>query len=256
MSAPGNNEWLTSARRILANISAEQPCRTPGVTCIVCAKPVDGYTRCYHCNAHRYSEYASQFADLVVPLAYAWEGQTQLGKDVYRYKRDQGEAAATAIGNLAALLYAFGAMHAHCPERQLGRPITAKAVMPSLRGNPGTTLTQMGQQFLPGWPWIQVTATANYGDAGRSLDPTHFRVEPDDNLRDAHVLVLEDTWVTGGHSQAVAVALKRAGAATVTVLPICVLLNPIWGANAAFSQSQYRRLWSPEICPVTGSDCP
>src|SRR5262249_1004983 len=142
------------------------------------------------------------------------------------------------------------------PGRQLGRPVSAKAVMPSLRGNPGTTLTQMGQQFLPGWPWIQVRATANFGDAGRSLDPTHFHVGADNNLRDAHVLGLEDTWVTGGHSKALAVALKRAGAAIVTVLPICLLLNPAWGANATFSQSPHRRLWSPDICPVTGSDCP
>ncbi len=54
----------------------------------------------------------------------------------------------------------------------------------------------------------------------------------------------------------VAVALKRAGAAIVTVLPICLLLNPAWGANATFSQSPHRRLWSPDICPVTGSGCP
>ncbi len=51
-------------------------------------------------------------------------------------------------------------------------------------------------------------------------------------MRGAHVLVLEDTWVTGGHSQAMAVALKRAGAVTVTVLPICLLLNPSWPPRA------------------------
>jgi hypothetical protein len=256
MSTPVNMEWLASARRILANISAEQPCRTPEVTCIVCTKPVAGYHRCYHCNAHRNSEYTDHLADLVVPLAYAWEGQTQLGKDVYRYKRDQGQAAATAIGNLAALLYTFGALHAHCPGRLLGRPVTAKAVMPSLRGNQGTTLAQMGEQFLPHWPWIHVAATANYGDDGRTLDPTHFRVEPSGDLHDAHVLVLEDTWVTGGHSQALAVALKHAGAQTVTVLPICLLLNPGWPPNITYRQSAHQRLWSPDLCPVTGSDCP
>jgi hypothetical protein len=44
-----------------------------------------------------------------VPLAYAWEGQSQLGKDVYTYKRDSGLRAASAIGNLAALLWTFSA---------------------------------------------------------------------------------------------------------------------------------------------------
>jgi hypothetical protein len=257
MSAPASGEWLESARRILANISAEQPCRTPGVTCAVCATPVSaGYQRCYHCNLHRSGEHSEHLADLIVPLAYAWEGQTQLGKDVYRYKRDQGEAAATAIGNLAALLYTFGTVHALCPERQLGRQVTAKAVMPSLRGNPGTTLVEMGERFLPSWPWVQVTATGNYGDGGRSVDPAHFQVDMRGPLHGAHVLALEDTWVTGGHSQAMTIALKRAGATTVTVLPICLLLNPGWQPNATYSQSPHRRLWSPDICPVTGSACP
>jgi hypothetical protein len=256
MSTPSNDDWLANARRILANIAAEQPCRTPGIACRVCTNPVDGYARCFHCNIHRGSEYANQLADLVVPLAYAWEGQTQLGKDVYRYKRDRGEAAATAIGNLAALLYTFGALHAYCPGRRLGGAVTAKVVMPSLRGNPGVTLAQMGEQFLPRWPSIQVTATGNYGNAGRSLDPDHFRVAPHDDLFNAHVLVLEDTWVTGGHSQAIAVALKRAGAAIVTVLPMCRLLDPGWPTSATYSQSDRRRHWSPDICPVTGTTCP
>lgn len=113
-----------------------------------------------------------------MPLAYAWEGQTQLGKDVYLYKRGQGDAASIAIGNLAALLYAFGLCHAQCPGRKLGQPVTAKAVMPSLRGNPGTALRQMSERLLPDWPRIRVAATGNYGDAGRELDPAHFNVDP------------------------------------------------------------------------------
>ncbi len=231
MNAPSPNpssaEWLDSARRILANISAEQPCRTPSVTCAVCAAPVAGYQRCYHRKNHHESDSSAYLADLVVSLAYAWEGQSQLGKDVYRYKRDQGQVAATAIGNLAALLFAFGGRHALCPERLLGRPITAKTVMPSLRGNPGTILAQMGKRFLPPWPSIRVTATGNYGDHGRTLDPTHFRVDASAPGLGGHILVLEDTWVTGGHSQALAVALKHAGAAAVTVLPICRLLRSV-----------------------------
>jgi hypothetical protein len=196
-------------------------------------------------------------ADLVTPLPYAWERQSQLGKDVYSCKRDQGPRAGNAIGNLAALLYTFAVLHAHCPGRYLGHKVTAKAVMPSLRGNPGTTLAQMADRFLPpSWPLIPVAATGNYGDGGRSLDPAHFRVDPPGPARDAHVLVIEDTWVTGGHSQAIAVALKLAGAAKVTVLPICRLLSPAWSPNLTYSHTAHRRPWRSDICPVTGSDCP
>lgn len=258
MSTANNTEWLGDARRILANISAEQPCRTSSVACRVCTAPVDGYARCVNCNRHRYeADDPQELADLVVPLAYAWEGQSQLGKDVYSYKRDSGTRAASAIANLAALVYSFHAAHPDCPGRYLGHAVTAKAVMPSLRGNPGITLAQMAQNFLPqAWPLISVSATGIYGDAGRALNPTHFRVDRPASVRGAHVLVLDDTWVTGAHAQSLAIALKHAGAARVTVLPICRLLSLTWNANVNYRDSRRRRLWSVDICPVTGSVCP
>lgn len=258
MSTLRRTGWLGEARRILANISAEQPCRTSSVACRVCTAPVDGYPRCINCNRNRNeAEDPSELADLVVPLAYAWEGQSQLGKDVYSYKRDKGRRAARAIANLAALVYSFQAVHAECPGRYLGHPVSAKAVMPSLRGNSGVTLVQMAQNFLPQtWPLITISATGVYGDAGRSLDPAHFRVDRPASVRGKHVLVLDDTWVTGAHAQSLAIALRRAGAARITVLPICRLLSPTWNANVNYRDSKHRRLWSADTCPVTGDVCP
>jgi hypothetical protein len=87
-----------------------------------------------------------------------------------------------------------------------------------------------------------------------ALDPAHFSVDSSGPVQDAHVLVVEDSWVTGGHSQFVAVALKHAGAAAVTVLPVCRLLKPAWAPNIAYSP--HRRPWSTDTCPVTGSACP
>lgn len=165
---------------------------------------------------------------------------------------------ATASGRLRALVYSFGAQHGQCPQRWLGTPVTAKTVVPSLRGNHGTGLASIADGFLPHWPRIPVAATAVFSDdaSRRALDPAHFAVNPRDVAPGAHVLVLEDTWVTGGHSQALAVALKQAGAAIVTIVPICKLLNSAWPPNRTYGTSTHRRPWSPDTCPVTGSTCP
>jgi hypothetical protein len=258
MSLPVNPDWLEASRVALANVAAEQPCRVSTVTCSVCTAPVDGFTVCYKCHEARNGGLGNQLADLVVPLVYGWEGKSQLGKDVHSYKQSHQQLAAAARSRLAALVYTFGVLHASCPQRKLGRTVTAKALVPSLKGNPGTVLARMADQFLPDWPRVPVTAAGIFRDdtSRRALDPTHFVVNPEDVRAGAHVLVLEDTWVTGGHSQAAAVALKQAGAETVTVVPICRLLKPGWKANQPFLDSPHRREWSPEICPVTGSKCP
>jgi hypothetical protein len=180
MSLPVNLEWLESARLALANVHAEQPCRASLVACQVCTAPVAGYERCYKCNEDRNGPYGRDLADLVAPLAYAWDGQSQLGKDVYSYKQADAQVAASANGRLAALVYTFGAQHGRCPERFLGRAVTAKALVPSLRGNPGTQLARLADRFLPGWARIPVIAaiTVHDSNARRVLDPSHFAVEP------------------------------------------------------------------------------
>lgn len=41
-----------------------------------------------------------------------------------------------------------------------------------------------------------------------------------------HVLLIEDTWTSGGNAQSAALALRRAGAASVTILALARWLNP------------------------------
>jgi predicted amidophosphoribosyltransferase len=256
MSVPDPAAVLLRARQRLTSVSAEQPCRTPQVACATCTAPVDAYTYCVHCQRHRNSQYGHALADLVVPLAYAWEGQSQLGKDVYTYKRDTGLRAASAFGNLAALVWTFSALHAQCPGRQLDAPLTALAVTPSLRGNAGLSLAKLAVLLPKAWRTIPLQPSANYGDAGRTLNPAHFRIPDPAPARSAHVLLLDDTWVTGGHSQSAAIALTAAGAAQVTILPICRLLEWRWPANEIYRASPHRRAWSADTGPVTGGPCP
>ena len=52
----------------------------------------------------------------------------------------------------------------------------------------------------------------------RALDPERFRAEQP--LTGAAVLLLDDTWASGGSAQSAALALKRAGARAVAVVVI------------------------------------
>ncbi len=70
-----------------------------------------------------------------------------------------------------------------------------------------------------------------------------------------HVLVVEDTWVSGGKAQSASIALKAAGAACVTVLVLARWLNYTW--------QDHRQLieiltdpYDATRCPVTGGECP
>ncbi|WP_157641159.1 hypothetical protein [Longispora albida] len=52
----------------------------------------------------------------------------------------------------------------------------------------------------------------------RALHPGQFTAR--DNLSGHRVILIEDTWVQGGHAQSAAHALKNAGADTVVIIAI------------------------------------
>lgn len=69
-----------------------------------------------------------------------------------------------------------------------------------------------------------------------------------------HVLVIEDTWVTGGSVQSAAVSLKRAGAAAVTALALgCWLKESDQFADAPGFYTSLTASYDPLVCPVVGT---
>lgn len=71
-----------------------------------------------------------------------------------------------------------------------------------------------------------------------------------------HVLVLDDMWTTGSNAQSAALALRRAGAAAVSVMVLARWLNPGYGMTGEFIKTRLQRDYDPDICPVTGGTCP
>jgi orotate phosphoribosyltransferase len=70
------------------------------------------------------------------------------------------------------------------------------------------------------------------------------------------VLILDDVWTTGSNAQSAALAVRRAGAAAVSVLVVGRWLNPRRRLSAEFLSSQLTRAYEPDVCPVTGGRCP
>jgi adenine/guanine phosphoribosyltransferase-like PRPP-binding protein len=83
-----------------------------------------------------------------------------------------------------------------------------------------------------------------------------FVLQPAARLDGQHVLILDDVWTTGSNAQSAALAVRRAGAAAVSVLVVGRWLSPDRRGMADFIATRLHRDYDPDICPVTGGDCP
>lgn len=70
-----------------------------------------------------------------------------------------------------------------------------------------------------------------------------------------HVLVVDDTWVSGGKAQSAALALKAAGAGAVTIVCIGRWLSYRWEGHRPLIESLHEP-YDATRCPVTGGTCP
>jgi len=209
----GSESWaLLSAqvRRQAAGLAAPGP-PGPG-QCRTCRGPAHGgYTQCFQCGLHAETAPGS-LADVVVPVGYAPKG-SRLARHLWQYKAGQAEAQ----HRLRALLLVFLRGHGPCVWRAAAMPPPSHvAVVPSGRGRPGAhPLAALVMPYLA-LPRAGLAVAAPDGPCGPHLDPGRFRARGP--LRGAAVLLLDDTWTSGGSAQAAAVALRDAGARHVAVL--------------------------------------
>ncbi|MFG3258109.1 phosphoribosyltransferase [Streptomyces sp. NPDC048172] len=239
------------------------PIRERGVTCEVCLAPVSspGYARCWPCDQQIST--GLRLADRVVPLTYAVDGR-QSGRDVYCYKRSVDEErrlAGDAWERLSLLTAVFGLWHAGCLDAVARRRVTALTTVPSLQGRPDPhPLSDLTGCLPRAWRPFELlpSGSSSRSQDRRRLDPGHFAVPGTADVAGAHVVVLEDTWVSGGHAQSAAVALREAGAHEVTVVAVARRLVPEFGPTRAFLAHRLDdgREYDPETCPVTGGACP
>jgi len=183
------------------------------VACRVCRGSVaGGFSRCYQCELH-HSAAGRLLADAVLPVAYAVKG-SQFAADLWRYKDGDREAGE----KLRALLGDFLRDHGPCAWRAAGMaaPPGKVAVVPSGQGRPGVHPLVPLVASCVRLPDVPLSARAPDVPRGREIGFGWLHV--DGPVAGENVLVVEDTWVSGGSAQSVAVALKLAGAARVVVV--------------------------------------
>jgi hypothetical protein len=195
--------------------------------CQACQGPSrHGYTRCFQCELHAQSA-PGLLADTVVAVTYAAKG-SHLARDLWLYKaagRPGSEAAGT---RLLSLLLVFLHDHGRSVWRRacMASP-THACIVPSGRGRPGPHPLQVLISPYLALPWASLSPRPGGDPWARALDPERFRARQP--LAGAAILLLDDTWASGGSAQSAAVALKRAGANSVAVVVIGRHVGPAPG---------------------------
>ncbi len=182
-----------------------------------------------------------------------------------RFARPEGRAAPHSYKDLEAparhnqtllsvLLLAALDSHGTCVERRLGCEFDSWAIVPSARADrtgehPLRVVTKRAGIVLPE---IGLAARALPASEARATGPDRFAVCDGSGARERHILLIEDTWTSGGNAQSAALSLRRAGAATVTVLALARWLKPEEPPTAAFVAHHLTEDYDPLICPFNG----
>jgi len=193
-------------------------------------------------------------ADAVVPVSYAVRG-TAFAGDLWRYKACHASDAAIRMSVLALSLV-FLHDHGRCAWDAAGMAAPDRlAVVPSGYGRPGVhPLLRLVAPYLR-LPVIRLALRSD--EQGRELNASRFVAG--EGAAGANVLLLDDTWVSGGSVQSAAVALKRAGAARVAVVVLGRHVNPDDPGNAAllaaigWSGADDQGGYDPAKCAICGN---
>jgi hypothetical protein len=163
---------------------------------------------------------------VVAPVGYAVRGGP-LAQDLYQYKSDRADQAAAvrAAARLAGSLRGFLAEQGPALWRAAGMPAgpAAAAVVPSGRGRQGAHPLAGIVRSCTGLPLVPLAVRPGEVHA-RGVNAGWVRVEGPVSGTD--MLVVDDTWVSGGSAQSLAAALKRSGARRVAIVVLGRHVNP------------------------------
>jgi hypothetical protein len=172
-------------------------------------------------------------ADAVAPIGYAVRGEP-LADDLRRYKSERAAAAevAAAAARLREMLAAFLTDRGRSvwAAAGMGAGPSAVAVVPSGQGRPGAHPLVGLVRSCVALPLVRLSIAPREIHT-RGVNPGWVRV--DDPVGGADILVVDDTWVSGGSAQSTAAALKLAGARRVAVVVLGRHVNPADPRSAA-----------------------
>ncbi len=217
--------------------------------CEVCALPLDGFSLCPQCLSHRRADL--RLADRTGFLVYADEPISQTYRVMRGYKEPRTRATFEPI--VQALLAVGLRGHFACANKLAGTTDSGWAVVPSTKGR--TVFVDLVRS-LSNSPASEVGVRLVGPRPDRTLNPSSWAIPPGSTVP-AHVVVIEDAWVSGASSQSLAVTLKQAGVSQVSILSVARVLSPKWDPNKPFLRDVLPALpYDWKICPWTRTTCP
>lgn len=224
-----------------------------GTTCAICATPVNHVldTHCPQCRG--LTDSTSTAADRVGLMIYAVQYDTQAYRLVQQYKG--GFPGADHLLVMRSLLALGLRGHVECDLKLSGfeRRDMGWAVVPSSKGRDVLPALVHG---LARRPEDQVSlSAASHGFEKHTFRPENFLVPADSNIP-RHVLLIDDSWVSGSNAQSAASALKHAGVQDVSIFVVSRVLKPTYEATKRFLATSDHRNFDVSICPWTGGMCP
>jgi hypothetical protein len=217
--------------------------------CEVCALPLDGFSLCPQCQSHRRADLP--LADRTGFLVYADEPISQTYRVMRSYKEPRTRATFEPI--VQALLAVGLRGHFTCANELAGTTDTGWVIVPSTRGR--SVFVDLVRSLSKA-PASEIGVSLVGPRPDRMLNPSSWAIQPGSTLPD-HVVVIEDAWVSGASSQSLAVTLKEAGVAQVSILNVARVLSPKWDPNKPFLKNVLPALpYDWKICPWTRATCP
>lgn len=230
--------------------------------CAVCAGPSVSEI-CGKCGGHQ-AEFGLDLADRVVTLTYSQGYQPgvkhQSAHDFQMYKALQPVTECQTRVVLAARVGIE--LHGPCIEAETGREWNAITFVPSKR-RPGAShpVVKVAQSVavaanIPDDAKFLLGLGPGIDDVDRVVRDDRFHVGPEypGVVMGRNVLVVDDTWTTGTKAQSAAVTIKRAGAASVTVLAVSRWLRWDWPDHAALLET-CTDPYEPTRCPARDGYC-
>ena len=257
-----NEEFLATLEAEIRGTYYNVPAAQPGL-CEVCAAPTtnDSYTLCSPCETASTSGFG--LARGVIPLSWApmpegldygthsYSGQGYL--DLRQYKTPNANPAQWR--RLQSLFLLAFAKHGNCIVPDLDTRPYAITHVPSTSGErPGQhpIETLLYGNFKQDRPRVLPEYVGEPG-AGRSqrrqLNPANWQIDSDQMQDVDRVLILDDTWVTGGHAQSLAAAFAGIGVAA-RVIVLGRAIDPRRRDHGRYLEAHNPVLFDSGICPV------
>lgn len=209
--ALGVDEASQAYERAMRNIVAAGP----GI-CQVCWGFIDpDYETCFKCG------HQLDCLDVMVPITYSEHlGQMHLALRNYKDANSAAIRRHDAI-RLAAILWRFLREHESCVARAANvDSFDLVTIVPSSKPerDKHSAFAELTSWIEPIKSRLRRTLEPTGEVEGRNFDSNRYRSIA--ALSGKSVLLLDDTWVTGGHAQAAAYALTTAGAQKVALIVI------------------------------------